>query len=269
MTALKITIVTPSYNQGSFLEQTLRSVQAQGYPNIEHVVIDGGSSDQTIEILERWADHLDYWISEPDQGQTDALIKGFGHATGDILCWLNSDDMFEPWTLHEVAMYFETHPHAQVVYGDATWVDVEGRHVRTKREHPFSRFVFLYDHDFIPQPSTFWRHGLYQRVGGLNPAFDLAMDADLFMRFADVTRIHHVRRPWSRMRVYPEQKNQRLRHQSDLEDGLVRDRYLSFQPSWVVRAKGIIARCCRIVWKLATGCYTISDFQWWMRRLTS
>ena len=267
MSDLKITVVTPSFNQGPFLEQTLRSVHDQGHPHVEHVVIDGGSSDESIEILERWSDRLDYWVSEPDAGQTDALIKGFGHATGDILCWLNSDDMFEAWTLHEVATFFETHPDAQVVYGDATRIDAEGRRLHTKKEHPFHRFIFMYDHDFIPQPSTFWRRELYERVGGLNPAFDLAMDADLFIRFADVTRIHHVRRPWSRMRLYPEQKNQRLRLRSNFEDGLIRDRYFGSQPRWVIRSKRAAARGMRIVWKLMTGCYTRADVNWWMSRV--
>lgn len=262
MTELRITVVTPSYNQGPYLEQTLRSVHDQRYPHVEHLVVDGGSSDESIEILERWSDSLDYWISEPDEGQTDALVKGFGHATGDILCWLNSDDMFEPWTLREVATFFEDNPQAQVVYGDATWVDAGGRLVRTKREHAFSRFIFLYDHDFVPQPSTFWRRELYERVGGLNPSFDLAMDADLFIRFADVTRIHHVRRPWSRMRLYPDQKNQRLRLQSNLEDGLIRDRYVRSQPSWLIQSKTAIARGMRITWKLATGCYSPADLKY-------
>ena len=266
---LKITVVTPSYNQGRFLEQTLRSVHDQGHPHLEHIVIDGGSSDESVEILERWSERIDFWVTEPDAGQTDALVKGFGRATGDILCWLNSDDMFEPWTLHEVTRFFETHPQAQVVYGDATWVDAEGRHLRTKREHPFSRFVFMYDHDFIPQPSTFWRRRLYERVGGLDPSFDLAMDADLFIRFADATRIHHVRRTWSRMRLYPDQKNQQLRHQSNLEDGLIRARYVKPQPQWVVRTKEITARNVRVAWKLVTGCYTISDLRWWIRRRSS
>ena len=269
MSDLKITVVTPSYNQGRFLEQTLRSIHDQGYPNLEHIVIDGGSSDDSVAILERWSDRIDYWVSEPDAGQTHALVKGFERSTGDILCWLNSDDMFEPWTLDEVSRFFETHRHAEVVYGDATWIDIDGRTVRTKREHPFSRFVFLYDHDFIPQPSAFWRRPLYERVGGLNPSFDLAMDADLFIRFADVTQIHHVRRPWSRMRVYPEQKNQELRPQSNLEDEMIRARYLQPQPRWVLRGKRAAARVMRSTWKLVTGCYTFVDLRWWVGRLFS
>jgi glycosyltransferase involved in cell wall biosynthesis len=266
---LKISVITPSYNQGPFLEQTLRSVHDQGYPHIEHVVIDGGSSDESTEILQRWSNRLSHWVSEPDAGQTDALIKGFEHATGDIHCWLNSDDLFEPWTFREVATFFDTYPDAQVVYGDATWIDGEGRRLHTKNEHPFNRFIFMYDHDFIPQPSTFWRSGLYQRVGGLDPAFDLAMDADLFIRFADVTRIHHVRRPWSQMRLYPEQKNQRLRLQSNLEDGVIRDRYVGSNPLWLTKGKRAAARAMRITWKLVTGCYSLTDLRSWIPGLSS
>ncbi|MCO6502680.1 MAG: glycosyltransferase, partial [Acidimicrobiales bacterium] len=163
----RISVVTPSYNQARFLEATMESIHSQGYPNLEHIVIDGGSTDGSVEIIERYADRLAYWVSEPDNGQTDAIAKGFAMTTGEILCWLNSDDLWEPWTLAEVARYFAEHPDVEFVYGDSIWIDDEDRVIKPKREHGFSRFVFNYAFNFLPQPSTFWRRGLYERVGGI------------------------------------------------------------------------------------------------------
>lgn len=251
----KITVVTPSYNQASFLEATLRSVHDQEYPNLEHIVIDGGSTDGSVEIIRKFEDHLAYWVSEPDKGQTDALIKGFSRATGEILAWLNSDDLYEPRTLWEVAEFFSRHPEVQFVYGDALWIDTEGRTLRPKKEIPFNQFIWLYDHNYIPQPSAFWRKELYEAVGGLDPRFDLAMDADLWIRFAEKTRPVHVRRIWSRMRFYPEQKNQRLRVISNQEDEIIRKRYFPREPAWQRLLKKALAKGMRVGWKLCRGCY--------------
>jgi glycosyltransferase involved in cell wall biosynthesis len=253
----KISIVIPSYNQGQFIEKTLRSLIDQHYPNLELIVIDGGSNDTSVEIIRRYADHMAYWVSEPDQGQTHALIKGFQRSTGEIQGWLCSDDLHERWTLTEVARFFEGHPAAQVVYGDSSWIDINGWPIRPKREHAFNRFIWTYDYNYIPQPSTFWRRDLYERVGGLDIAFDLAMDADLWIRFADVTRLHHVRRYWSRMRFYPEQKTTARKADSRREYYQGRRRYIGDEPHYALKVKWGLAKSARVAWKLATGCY------WW------
>ena len=254
---VSISVVTCSYNQAEFLEATLRSVLDQNYPNLEYIVIDGGSTDGSVEIIERYQHRLAYWVSEPDAGQTDALIKGFSRATGDVLAWLNSDDLYEPGTLHEVARHFDAHHDHRFVYGDATWVDRGGALLRSKREMPYNRFVWLYSGNYMPQPSAFWRRDLYEQVGGLDAGFDLAMDADLWARFAEVTRPRHVRRPWSRMRYYPEQKNRRLRDISDSEGKRIEQRYgvrgRPSSPAWI--AAHLVARGIRVGYRAATGCY--------------
>jgi glycosyltransferase involved in cell wall biosynthesis len=251
----RISVVTPSYNQGEYLSDTLGSIHDQGYPNLEHIVMDGGSTDNSVEIIRGYSSRLAFWTSERDGGPNSALVDGFGRASGDILCWLNSDDLFEPGCLFEVARFFAEHPEAEVVYGDAVLVDRSGQPIRPKKEHPFNRFIWLHDYNFIPQPSTFWRRQLYDRVGGLDKSFHLAYDGDLWVRFAEVARIHHVRRKWSRMRIYAEQRNQKLRAQSDLEDMRIRARYVEEQPMVMRRAKSVAAKGLRISWKLATGCY--------------
>ena len=258
---LKISVVTPSFEQAQFLPATMASIHEQSYPNIEHIVIDGGSTDGSAEIVKSNEDHLAYWISEQDDGQTDALIKGFERSTGDIQCWLNSDDLFEPWTLHEVGRYFEEHPEVEFVYGDSTWIDQDGGVIKPKREHYFNRFIWMHDHNFIPQPSTFWRRSLYERVGGLDSHFDLAMDADLWIRFADETKPRHVRRNWSRMRFYPEQKNTRFRTASLEEVEAIRGRYQQKDSSQMSRVKTAAARSTRVGLKLITGCYSTQELK--------
>jgi glycosyltransferase involved in cell wall biosynthesis len=217
--------------------------------------MDGGSQDGTVEILDRYRSRLSYAVSERDKGQTDALIKGFARASGDILAWLNSDDLYEPSTLWEVAAYFASHPRARFVYGDALWTDRAGRVTRPKKELPFNRFIWFHTYGYIPQPSAFWRRDLYDEVGGLDPRFDLAMDADLWLRFAEVTRPYHVRRVWSRMRAYPEQKNVRLRQKSEAEGTAIALRYVSRMDGPAFRAKQVLARGVRVGWKAAMGCY--------------
>ncbi|MBA3701498.1 MAG: glycosyltransferase [Rubrobacteraceae bacterium] len=251
----KISVVTPSFNQGQYIEATIKSVLEQGYPNLEYIIMDGGSTDGTVEIIEKYSDQLTYWVSEPDEGQTDALIKGFNRASGDILCWLCSDDLFEARTLQEVAEMFVQHPDWEVVYGDSFWIDADGRPIRFKREIPYYRFIWMYDHNYLPQPSTFWRRGIYERVDGLDARMELSMDADLWSRFAEHTALHHVPLAWSRMRYYPEQKNRRLRTKSNQEDGLIRSRYLPDEPRWLRRLKWFLAKGLRVALKLARGAY--------------
>lgn len=251
----KISVVTPSFNQARYIEATIRSVLEQGYPNLEYIVIDGDSSDGSVRIIERYADRLAYWVSEPDGGQTDALIKGFERSTGEIMCWLCSDDLHEPHTLREVAEIFLSRPELQVVYGDSLWIDAEGLPIRPKKEIAFNRFVWMHDYNYLPQPSTFWRRGIYERVGGLDARFNLAMDADLWARFAEHTIPHHVPRPWSRMRYYPEQKNRRLREDSDREDAMIRNRYLPARGLLGRGSRKAAAKGLRVSLKLLRGAY--------------
>jgi glycosyltransferase involved in cell wall biosynthesis len=254
----KISVVTPTYNQGQYIEATIRSVLDQGYPNLEYIIMDGGSTDGAVEIIEKYSEHLAYWVSAPDRGQTDALIKGFDRASGDILCWLNSDDLFESRTLQEVAETFTRYPDWQVVYGDSLSIDADGHPIGLKKEIPYYRFIWMYDYNYIPQASTFWRRSIYEEVGGLDPRMDLAMDADLWARFAERTTLHHVPRVWSRIRYHPDEKTSRLRAKSIEEDALIRSRYLPDEPTWLRRLKRFPAKGLRVALKLVRGAYWCS-----------
>jgi glycosyltransferase involved in cell wall biosynthesis len=251
---MRISIVTPSFNQGRFIEETISSVLEQRYQDLEYIVMDGGSTDGTQAILERYATHFAHVQSGPDGGQTEALAAGFARANGDVLAWLNSDDVYEPGTLDEVAEFFARRPEAQFVFGDSTWIDAGGTILRRKREIPFKRDLWLRTYNYIPQPSTFWRRDLYLAAGGLDPAFSLAMDTDLWARFSDMTTLHHVRRYWSRMRVHEDQRNTRLRARSDEEDAIIRRRY-QLPEGARGRVERAAAKAVRIGWRAASGSY--------------
>lgn len=222
----KISIVTPSYNQAEFIEETILSVLEQHYPNLEYIIIDGGSDDRSADIIKKYDKFISYWVSEKDQGQTDALIKGFNLATGVILAWLNSDDVYLPSTLHEVGEIFANSRdgNLHVIYGNALFIDRSGRPFRYQREIHFNKFLWLYGYNYIPQSSTFWTREIYDGVGGLDRRFDLAMDADLWIRFSEKTQIRHFNKYWSKMRFYPEQKNSKFRAGSDTEFSEIRKR---------------------------------------------
>jgi glycosyltransferase involved in cell wall biosynthesis len=255
----RISIVTCSFQQARFLEATLRSVLEQRYPALEYLVIDGGSRDGSVDIIRRHEASLAYWVSEPDGGQTDALIKGFARASGEVMGWLCSDDLMLPGALRAVGEFFAQHPDVAAVYGDALWIDEAGRLLRPKKEIGFNRFVFRYAHNYIPQPSMFWRRKLYAAVGGLDPRFDVAMDGDLWDRFATHTRIEHLPRFLSCMRFYASQKTRALRSRARAEDADVRYRAAtSLGRHLTYPLKHAAARTLRCVLKLAAGSYGAS-----------
>jgi glycosyltransferase involved in cell wall biosynthesis len=224
-----ISLVTCSYQQAKFLDATLQSVITQKYPALEYRVIDGNSTDGSVAILQRHEHELTSWVSEPDDGQTDALIKGFAQSTGEVMGWLCSDDLLLPGALHAVGRYFAAHPNVLAVYGDALWIDEHGNLLRPKKEIPFNRFIFLYDHNYVPQPSMFWRRSLYDAVGGLNRHFNLAMDGDLWARFAEHGHIAHMAQYLSCMRFYNAQKTRALRPKAQAENISLRTRYSSLK----------------------------------------
>ncbi len=179
----RISIVTPSYNQGRFIEQTIRSVLMQEYANLEYIVMDGGSSDETGSILGKYDGLLSYWQSRADDGQADALRQGFQLSRGDILAWINADDYYEPHALQQIAGYFRAHPDVAFVSGDVNLVDEQGRFMRKiyalRPSHFFAANMGAHG---WPQQGCFWRRSAYEAAGGINPAYHFCMDLDLFTR---------------------------------------------------------------------------------------
>ena len=197
-----VSIVTPSYNQGRFLEETIQSVISQDYPRLEYLIIDGGSTDQSLEIIQRYQDSLAWWVSEPDQGQTDAINKGFARAQGDILAWLNSDDTYLDGAVAEAVDYLTSHPETGMVYGDANLVDETGRIIGRfpARQTDYRRLRRGYVH--IPQQAAFFRGELWRQVGPLDPSFYFAMDYDLWVRLAKVSSLQYQPKLWANFRLH-------------------------------------------------------------------
>jgi glycosyltransferase involved in cell wall biosynthesis len=204
--AKRVSIITPSFNQGQYLERTIRSVIDQDYPHIEYIVVDGGSTDQTVDILSKYRDQLAHCISEPDRGQTDAINKGFALATGEILAWINSDDVYHPGAVREAVQFLEEHLEIGMVYGDTDFIDAEGRVIGQfpARQTDHSRLRRGYVH--IPQQASFFRAQLWQKVGPLDPSFYFAMDYDLWVRISRYAPIAYVPRLWASFRLHGDAK---------------------------------------------------------------
>ena len=187
----RISIVTPNLNKVKYLENTILSVLSQNYPNLEYIIIDGGSTDGSIDIIKKYSDKLAYWVSEPDKGMYDAIRKGFEHSTGEIMAWIGSDDMYHANSFYTVADIFSKWPEISWLVGAETHYDETGKTVRTARSRYFNHIDFLtYRYKWIQQESTFWRRSIYEKVGGVNKSFKLAGDFDLWMRFSRFEKMY-------------------------------------------------------------------------------
>lgn len=200
--APKVSIVTPSFNQGHFLEATIQSVLAQDYPNIEYIIVDGGSKDASVEIIRKYQHHLAWWVSEKDKGHADGLNKGFSHASGEILAWLNSDDIYQPGAVSEAVAFLKDHPEVGMVYGDANLIDDTGTVIGRfpSRQTDYRRMLRGSVH--IPQASTFFRADRWRQVGPLDLSLFFAFDYDLWVRLAKVSEIHYLPRLWADFRLH-------------------------------------------------------------------
>ena len=178
----RITVVTPSYNQGRYLEETIRSIVDQREDVHEFFVYDGGSTDNSVEIIKKYESQIDYWVSEKDRGQPDVLQRGFARATGDILYWLNSDDVLMPGVLRKVRAAFDEHPEWAALTGWQFFIDGDSKIVRFDRMPPeqdrWARWGVLH----VSQQTCFFRKSVYDQVGGINPDLHFVMDSDLWLR---------------------------------------------------------------------------------------
>lgn len=201
-----VSIVTPSYNQARYLEEAMNSVLEQNYPNIEYIVMDGGSTDGSLEIIKKVANRLAYWESQQDKGQTDAINKGFARARGEVLAWLNSDDLLLPGAVSTALAYLEAHPEVGMVYGDAMLINAEGRKVGMfpAAQTDLKRLKQGYVH--IPQQASFFRAELWRKVGPLDPTFYFAMDYDLWVRLAREAPLVYLSQPWASFRLHGDTK---------------------------------------------------------------
>ena len=207
----RITLVTPSYNQAAFLKATLQSVISQNYPNLEYIVMDGGSTDGSVEILRQYENHFAYWTSERDAGQSDALNRGFARATGEIFGWLNSDDVLLPNALQTIGAYFAQHPECDFVTGDGVFINADASreifHVRAAA-YTFNDLLHYHSDNYLPQPSVFFSRRAFERAGGLDNSLRYVMDLDLWLRLRQHSELHYIPQCLAQMRLHDDAKSQ-------------------------------------------------------------
>ena len=205
--APKISIVTPTFNSAKYLEETILSVIDQKYKNFEYLIIDGGSTDGTIEIIKKYEKHLTYWISEPDGGMYYAIQKGFDRTTGDIMAWINSDDKYQPGAFQIVSQIFSSFSDVDWIVGMPAFYNKEGLCVKVTQSRKWAQSrVALGDYKWIQQESVFWHRSLWDKAGGyINTKIKYAADFDLWCRFFQISKLINVLTPLSGFRLHGDQ----------------------------------------------------------------
>jgi glycosyltransferase involved in cell wall biosynthesis len=201
-----VSIITPSYNQGTFLERSMQSVFEQDYQPVEYLVVDGGSQDNSLEIIRGYSDRLAWWVSERDSGQAEAINKGFAHAKGEYIAWLNSDDLYLPGAISAAVAALDDDPQIGMVFGDAMTIDVNG--------NPLKRLAFgewglldLMGFRIICQPAVFMRRCVLEKAGTLDVSYQYLLDHQLWIRIARIAPIRHIPSIWAAARFHPDAKN--------------------------------------------------------------
>jgi glycosyltransferase involved in cell wall biosynthesis len=207
MTRPLVSIVTPSYGQAQFLEETIRSVLEQDYEPIEYIVVDGGSTDGSVDVIRRHEDRLAWWVSEPDRGQAHAINKGFARARGEFLGWLNSDDTLLAGAISRLAGELERDAGLSVAYGDAVWLDEDSRQLGPQRARELDvRAMARSGSAHVLQPASLWRREAWERAGPLDESLHYVFDTVFFLRMAALGRARHIAEPLAGYRIHPASK---------------------------------------------------------------
>lgn len=213
----RISIITPSFNQAAFLERTILSVLGQNYPNLEYIIIDGGSTDGSLDIIRRYASHLSYWVSEPDRGQAHAINKGLQRATGEWVAWQNSDDIYYPGAFNSLASKARSASRDALLIGNMNLIDSEGRVLRDIKYVRPTYQSLLAEGMVLANQAAFWRRDVHEVVGYLNESFDCGFDYDWFLRLLMQRTASHVNVVWGGLRSHQDSKTHNRQRTFDKE----------------------------------------------------
>jgi glycosyltransferase involved in cell wall biosynthesis len=237
------TIVTPSFNQGDFLEETIQSVLAQNYPNLEYVVMDGGSTDRSVEIIRKYESHLHHWESHKDSGHVDATYRGFEWGRGELLGWVSSDDLLLPGCLHKVGRYFAAHPEIVCVIGGAVIIDQDSRPLRSRSGTALcnlgNRMTFdklLFKHCSFNQPASFWRRSAFESGGGFDRRLKFSHDYDMYFRLAQQGPFGQIKDWLACFRLHSTSKTSTLQALCAAENELLWRKYGRYDAGFLKRA---------------------------------
>jgi glycosyltransferase involved in cell wall biosynthesis len=222
----KVSIVTPSYNQAEFLEKTILSVVNQDYPDIEYIIIDGGSTDGSQEIIKKYSDKIASWVSEKDNGQSDAINKGFKKCTGDIVAWINSDDLYTAGAVASVVKYFTEHPDVDMVHGNIDFIDGGGKFLSNVKTRDFTLPQLIITNR-ISQPSVFFKRKIFDEIGYLDEWYHYIMDYDFWIRVAIKFNIRHIGTTVAQFRLHGQSKTVFNSDLFIIENLILLDRLLS------------------------------------------
>lgn len=250
----RITVITPSYNQAEFLERTIRSVLDQNYPNLEYIVIDGGSTDGSVDIIRRYEDRIHYWISEPDSGQSNAINKGLKMATGDWLCWQNSDDIYYPGAFQDLVITASRQPTVDLIIGNINLIDRYDHVLRDVHYVKPTYGALLAEGMVLTNQAAFWRSGVHREIGWLDESLHFSFDYEWFLRLTHQRKGFSVNKTWGGYRLHDATKTS-TQHQGfkDEQLAILRGRTL---PNW----KKTLYRMRRVALMLAQG-----DFFYFLR----
>lgn len=229
----KFSVITPSFRQGRFIERTIQSVFSQNFVDIEYVICDAGSDDETLEILKKYDGKI-HWISEPDKGQADAVNKGISMTSGEIIAWINSDDIYYKGAFQAVQAIFEANPHIEVIYGDADWIDEHDKIIRPFPTEPWN-YQYLFENCYICQPATFFKRSLVEKFGNLDDSLDFCMDYELWLRYGKNVVFHHLPLKLAGSRMYASNKTlgQRLAAHHEINE-MLHQKFNKKLDSWIL-----------------------------------
>ena len=258
----KITIVTPSFNQARYLERTILSVLSQDYPNLEYIIIDGGSSDDSVDIIERYSNRLAYWVSETDNGQTDAINKGLKRATGDWVAWQNSDDIYFPGSFNHLARVMTPDPGVDFIIADIMLIDEFDRHIRDVCYVTPNYLALVAEGMLLANQAAFWRRSVHEEIGWLADDLQHSFDYEWFLRLARNHKGKHVRSVWGALRLHGESKTAQNATSFTAENRQVlKGRELPAWQKWMFKLR----RLCLMIMD-RRGRYILRGLWRWMQR---